>query len=146
MAQRELDYGVLIIRMESQYLDSFMEEFFENFELYVQSARDLYQSPSPQKELDKIKDSIHALRSICMMLNIDNLTNFFQAFEEFLSRVSIKNNEIPYALNKALDLGYNKFREISNALENGKPLEKVSKLTQIETLVEVESFYSYAPN
>jgi len=129
--------------MEVQYLTSFQEEFSDQFELFVQSARDLYQSQNPNVELEKIKDSVHTLRSTCMMLNIDNLTDFFRAFEDLLGKIILKSKEVPHALNKALDVGYNKFQEINAVLQNGKPSEKVKKLIDIETLVEVESFYSY---
>ena len=129
--------------MEVQYLTSFQEEFFDQFELFVQSARDLYQSQNPNLELEKIKDSVHTLRSTCMMLNIDNLTDFFRAFEDLLGKIILKSKEVPHALNRALDVGYNKFQEINAVLQNGKPSEKVKKLIDIETLVEVESFYSY---
>jgi len=129
--------------MEVQYLTSFQEEFFDQFELFVQGARDLYQSQNPNVELEKIKDSVHTLRSTCMMLNIDNLTDFFRAFEDLLGKIILKSKEVPHALNRALDVGYNKFQEINAVLQNGKPSEKVKKLIDIETLVEVESFYSY---
>ncbi len=129
--------------MEIQYLTSFQEEFFDQFELFVNSAKDLYQSNNPNLELKKIKKSIHTLRSTCMMLNIDNLTDFFRAFEDLLEKIILQSKNIPPALHKALDIGYNKFQEINAALQNGKPSEKIKKLNDIETLIEVESFYSY---
>ncbi|MHA2365031.1 MAG: hypothetical protein ACXAC7_13825 [Candidatus Hodarchaeales archaeon] len=134
--------------MESQYLKGFVEEFVEQFEIFVQSARDLYQSRTPINELNKLRGVISQMRMTCMMLNIDNLFDFFKAFEEFLNKVNMKSTDshIPFELNKALDMGYNKFREIDEALQNGKPTEKINKLYEIETLIDVESFYSYSPN
>lgn len=122
-----------------------MEEFSNQFETFVQSARDLYQTSNPKREFDRIKESIHALHSTCLMLNIDNLVDFFRAFEEFLSKIAIKSRNIPYALNKALDVGYKKLMEINEVLRDGKSKEKMEKIFNIETLVEVESFYSYSP-
>ena len=95
--------------------------------------------------LDEIKQIVHGLFQTCLMLGLDNLSNFFQAYDEFLSKIQLGQGKrrVPYALDKALDMGYKKFKEIEISLENGKPKEKISKLQSIETHVEIESFYSY---
>ena len=78
------------------------------------------------------------------MLDLPNLTNFFQSYEEFLHRVKFNGpRKIPFAVDKALDIGYKKFKEIEQCLADGKPKEKIEKLQEIETNVEIESFYSY---
>lgn len=132
--------------MRSEELSLFVEEFVNCFEDYIKNAKELYQAPDPHTTLTEIKDTIHSLKQVCLMLDLPNLTNFFQSYEEFLQRVKLNPGErrkIPYAVDKALDIGYKKFKEIESCLADGKPKEKIEKLESIETNVEIESFYSY---
>ena len=131
--------------MRSEELNLFVEEFISSFEEYIKNAKDLYQNPTPSKILDELKDVIHNFKQTCLILGLSSLTNFFQSYEEFLGRVKLGTGtkKIPYALDKALDIGYKKFKEIETSLAEGKPKEKIEKLLSIETNVEIESFYSY---
>ena len=129
--------------MRSEELNLFVEEFISCFEEYIKNAKELY-GPDPAKVLTELKENIHAFKQTCLMLELSSLTNFFQSFEEFLSRVKLGGpKKVPYALDKALDIGYKKFKEIETSLAEGKPKEKIEKLGLIETNVEIESFYSY---
>ncbi len=130
--------------MRSEELSLFVEEFVSCFEEYIKSAKELYQSGDPNSTLTEIRSTIHSLKQTCLMLDLPNLTNFFQSYEEFLSRVRLLGpKKIPFAVDKALDIGYKKFKEIEVCLADGKPKEKIEKLESIETNVEIESFYSY---
>ena len=130
--------------MRSEELNLFVEEFISCFEEYIKSAKELYQVPDPNRVLTDLRSSIHSFKQTCLMLELSSLTNFFQSFEEFLSKVKLGGpKKIPYALDKALDIGYKKFKEIETSLADGKPKEKIDKLLSIETNVEIESFYSY---
>lgn len=133
--------------MRADELKMFSEEFFECLELYVTHARDMFQSKTPQRHLDEIREVIHTMRATCMMLQITNLTNFFEAFEEFLGKITLTpDGRVPFALNKALDIGYSKFEELDKILKTSKrPTEKIEAIETIETLVEIESFLSYEP-
>ena len=131
--------------MKADELNSFVEDFIDYFQEYIKNAQELYQTPNPEKSLSEIQGIIHGLYQTCLMLQLDNLSNFFQAYDEFLSKIKVNGDarrKVPYALDKALDMGYKKFKEIENSLENGKPREKVEKLKSIESHVEIESFYS----
>ena len=130
--------------MRSEELNLFVEDFISCFEDYIKAAKELYQVPDPSKTLSELKENIHSFKQTCLMLELDSLTNFFQSFEEFLSRVKLGGpKKVPYALDKALDIGYKKFKEIEGSLADGKPKEKIDKLLSIETNVEIDSFYSY---
>lgn len=130
--------------MRSEELNLFVEEFISCFEEYIKSAKELYQVPDPTRVLTDLRGSIHSFKQTCLMLELSSLTNFFQSFEEFLAKVKLGGpKKIPYALDKALDIGYKKFKEIETSLADGKPKEKIDKLLSIETNVEIESFYSY---
>ena len=130
--------------MRSEELNLFVEEFISCFEEYIKSAKELYQVPDPTRVLTDLRGAIHSFKQTCLMLELSSLTNFFQSFEEFLSKVKLGGpKKIPYALDKALDIGYKKFKEIETSLAEGKPKEKIDKLLSIETNVEIESFYSY---
>lgn len=133
--------------MKSDELASFVEDFMEYFQEYIKYAQELYQASNPDKILHEIKDTIHGLYQTCLMLQLDNLSNFYHSFSEFLGKIQLDGSDggrkVPYALDKALDMGYKKFKEVEVFLANGKPKEKIEKLTNIETHVEIESFYSY---
>ena len=130
--------------MRSEELSLFVEEFVSCFEDYIKNAKELYQAPDPKSIITEIRETIHSLKQTCLMLDLPNLTNFFQSYEEFLQRVKLGGpKRIPYAVDKALDIGYKKFKEIEVCLADGKPKEKIEKLQTIETNVEIESFYSY---
>lgn len=131
--------------MRSEELSLFVEEFISCFEEYIKNAKELYQVPDPVRVLNDLKNSIHSFKQTCLMLELASLTNFFQSFEEFLAKVKIGSGakKIPFALDKALDIGYKKFKEIETSLADGKPKERIEKLLNIETNVEIESFYSY---
>jgi chemotaxis protein histidine kinase CheA len=130
--------------MRSEELNLFVEEFVSCFEDYIKGAKDLYNTSNPNGILGEIRSTIHSLKQTCLMLDLPNLTNFFQSYEEFLSRVKLGGpKKVPYALDKALDIGYKKFKEIESCLAEGKPKEKIDRLQSIETNVEIESFYSY---
>ena len=132
------------INMRSEELGLFVEEFVSCFEDYIKNAKELYQVNDPNGALSEIRNTIHSLKQTCLMLDLPNLTNFFQSYEEFLLKVKLSGpKKIPFAVDKALDIGYKKFKEIEVCLADGKPKEKIEKLQAIETNVEIESFYSY---
>lgn len=130
--------------MRSEELTLFVEEFISTFEEYIKNAKELYATPDPNKVLSDLRDVIHNFKQTCLILGLSSLTNFFQSYEEFLARVKFNGSKkVPFALDKALDIGYKKFKEIETSLADGKPKEKIEKLLSIETNVEIESFYSY---
>ena len=78
--------------MKADELNSFVEDFIEYFQDYIKNAQELYQSPKPEPILEEIKNIVHSIYQDCLMLGLDNLSNFFQAYDEFLSKYGPKAN------------------------------------------------------
>lgn len=125
--------------MDSETYKLFIEDFNSVFDSYIINAQQIIKSSSPERELRDIKNSIHTLNADCSMLGIQNLADFFTAFEEVLNKVNLKNRKrISAIFDQALGIGFFKLREIA------KCLEEETDLNDIEVVADIENLYQFA--
>ena len=125
--------------MDEETYKLFIEDFNTVFDAYVINAQQIIKSPNPERELRDIKNSIHTLNADCSMLGIQNLADFFTAFEEVLNKVNLRNRKrISAVFDQALGIGFFKLREIA------KYLEEESDLNNIEVVADIENLYQFA--
>ena len=132
--------------MDEESFESFVEEFNTQYDTYMDNARKIIESKTPDRELRSLRDAVHNIASSCSFLNIENLREFFTALETVISNTNKRQagkRRISPLLDKALGIGFFKFQSVAKILDKGFP-EAVEDLLKIEIIVDVENLYSIA--
>ena len=127
--------------MDEELYQQFVEEFNSSYDVFMDNVQKIIHSKNPEKELRMIREVVHNMNLTTSMLGINNLNEFFAAFEKVLNKVKLgPNKKISKTFDQALGIGFFKFQEIARTIDQKKDL------SQIEVLVDVENLYSIADN